>query len=358
MKAKAFRPVTTTNALNLFRAGAGLEPIFAFSNCGAFDPATRQILFIGAPHGVSMRFVAYRESDNNWRTEPMPSGDWGGAHTYDHLTIDRDGIFYHLYWADGVAYRFNPKTNAWLSPLPKTNSGFGTFDYFPELNGLVRAVAGSVTLYDFSTQAWRTIGTGLAMSGLHSLASYSRVHKVLIFGGGDGSRDWHKLDASGKITTMKNAPFDIGISSGILACDPVTGDFLFLNRDSLYAFDLAGETWKGVVKNPYNAPDFTSHYVVGVTMDTLGVVAFLSTYTWPVLLYKHADKPAAIEKGFPRLNSAAQSAPSVVYNIRGRIVARLGAEMAWNKAGVPAGVYMAVSGSGRNVYLQKLVVVK
>jgi hypothetical protein len=189
------------------------------------------------------------------------------------------------------------------------------------------------------------------------------VQRVVILGGGDGSRDLHKLDRTGKITTMKNAPFDIGISSGILTCDPVTGDFLFLNRDSLYVLNLASETWSGVTKNPYMVPDFTSHYVVGVTMDTLGVVAFLSTYTWPVLLYKHADKPAALES-----SSAAHSEASIacfpnpftvrttfnvpgnaelrIFNLQGKLVSDLsknisGRQAVWESRGLPAGMYIA-----------------
>jgi hypothetical protein len=353
-----FAAIVQATVMSDIIMGPLAESIFAFSNGGAWDPGTRQFLHIGAPHGVSMQFILYREAENSWRSESMPSGNWGGAHTYDHLTLDTAGVFYHLYWSDGVTYRFNVRTNAWLSPLPSVQSGFGTLDYVQALNGLVRVIGGAVHLYRFSTGSWTTVRTGLAMGGLHTMACYSPVHKVLLFGGGDGNlRDIYLMDTSLSIRKLNAPPFDLGISQCELTCDPVTGVFLALSADSLRAYDIASDTWRGVTKNMI--PSYGSHYSGAFAIPTYGVVMFTSSSAYPMLLYKHAGgtkaeaKVEAKEKGrilvspnpvrgraFVGTHDRTVLQHASVYDIRGNRIAAIDHNGIWNAAGVPAGIYI------------------
>jgi hypothetical protein len=142
------------------------------------------------------------------------------------------------------------------------------------------------------------------------------------------------------VTSLKPAPFVLNESSAHLTHDPVTGTFLVLNKDSLYEYLSANDTWRGVARNPIF--NFYSLYMVSVPINTYGVVAFLSDYQWPVLLYKHAGN-ASMENTRPSLKSMDFPGPSIVCDIRGRVRARLGAGMEWNRAGVPAGIYFVRS---------------
>lgn len=293
MKPGSFRPLNTGDALTCFRFGALAEPIWAFSNGGSWDSHTNQLLMVGAPHGVSMHFIRYQESDNAWRTDSMPAGDWSGAHTYDHLTIDSAGIFYHLYWADGVAYRYDTRRAVWISPLPATNKGFGCLDYFPELNGLVRVVSGSVTLFRFNTGTWQTLSSGLVMGGMQSIAQYSPAGKFLLFGGGNGNRNLYRLDTNLAVTALKNAPFEFDVNQTHLTADPVSGKLIMVCADSLFAYDEANDVWQGIAKNPIT--NYSSGHEGVFSIPTYGVIAITSISSWPVLLYKYAN-PVAVEK--------------------------------------------------------------
>jgi len=121
--------------------------------------------------------------------------------------------------------------------------------YFPELDGLVFANGGGgkghVFLYREKTGKWEMLARDLPMGVYHNFAEYSPVHKVVIFGGGNGSKDLYKLDAEGKVSTLKKAPLGIGTMQTIVTLDPVSGDFLVFGKDgSFYVYDVTRDTWK------------------------------------------------------------------------------------------------------------------
>jgi hypothetical protein len=371
VKAGAFRPVITNAALNTWRLGALNEPIFAFSNGGIWDSISQRMLYIGAPHGCSMRFAAFTESNNTWQTYPMPPGNWGGAHSYDHQTVDTSGHYYHLYWTNGVAYRFNTRTNLWDS-LPATTSGFGTLDYFKEANGLLRVVNGTVNFYSYTTSSWRSIRTGLAMGGLHNIAHYSFSEKSVFFGGGDGSRAFYRIDSALNITTLNPLPFDLGVNTGHMTADPVTGTIIVMKPDSLYAYDAETDRWAGVVKNPVSMLDAGHMSIIAV--NTYGVMAILSTSAWPVLLFKYAE-PVAVEKGpasaantIPlqaspnpfreqvRLSSGRGVMEISVFNTAGkRVFQAFSGDVVWKTDRMPAGVYLVRAKSASGVVARKII---
>lgn len=293
MTAGAFRPLVTSNAINNYRMGALAEPIFAYAGSGCWDPGTRQMLYAGAPHCYPARFVLYSESDNNWREEPMPDGM--GCHAYDHQTMDTSGHFYWMNYQDAIPNRFDVQANSWMAPLPASSGNYGSLDFFPELNALVRIQNGSVYLYRLNEGIWRTLASGLTFGGIHNIAQYCAPKSMILFGGGSGDRHLYKLDTALQITPLQPAPFDIGISTvSVTTADPVTGDIIVIRSDSLYRYDADNDAWRGIVACPAAIKN-NVHAMGAVPISTYGVIALLSVSSYPVLLYKYAGG-AAIEK--------------------------------------------------------------
>ena len=291
-----FAELKTTNALGTFVFGVGT--VFAFSNGGAWDPITRQMLQVGAPHGSKMKFVRYQESDNTWYADasmPFGSDGWVGAHTYDHLTIDPKGVFYHIYWNDGITYRYDAPAGKWLDPLPKTFGSYGALHYFPELDGLLRISRGNISLFRLgarATGAWENITPTVPMDhGYENLAAYCPAGKFVMYGGGtDKPRALYKIDTNLVVTVLNPAPFDVRINTGNLTADPVTGTLLYMNKDAIYAYNAAKDKWYPVARNPLS----TSEQGI-IPISTYGVLAICSSASTPVLLYKFADNPRVMQ---------------------------------------------------------------
>ncbi|MBL8025537.1 MAG: NPCBM/NEW2 domain-containing protein [Fibrobacteres bacterium] len=288
LKAGEFKSVTSLNTSSLYLGGRGT--VFAFSNGGSWDPHTRQFLQIGAPHASLMRFIRYQESDNTWYIDSMPNSvskdNWLGAHTYDHLTIDSAGVFYHIYWADGIAYRYDAPNKSWLSPLPVTFGSYGCLDYFPDLNGLLRFSRGNISLYRIHQNKWDTIRPGFAIEGdYESLAEYCPAGHSVIFGGGSSNaRDFYRIDTTLVVTKLNPTPFDLRIGLFHIANDPVTGTVIGCTADSLYAYNHVTDKWYVVAKNPIPTGEMGA-----IPVSTYGVIAFITNSATPISLYKFAN---------------------------------------------------------------------
>lgn len=370
-----FRPLVTQNALNCFRMGPGLQPIFAFSNGGAWDPHTRQMLMVGAPHGVRMHFIRYQESDNAWYTDssmPFGTDGWGGAHTYDQLTIDSSGIFYHIYWVDGITYRYDAPAGRWLDPLPATVPSYGCLDYFPDLNALVRFSRGNISVFRISQGRWDTVRAGLSIEGdYENLSQYCPAGKFMLFGGGSGNaRDLYRMDTSLTVRALNPAPFDVRIGNN-LAADPVTGTLIAVQHDSLYAYDPDQDRWTGLIKNPLPADAMIGVFPIG----TYGVIALCSSSSWPVLLYKHAAT-VATEKapktaetdvlsaspnpfnGQTRISIGTDRPASVsIFDMNGKKIfqALIRGSVVWKAGNAPAGVYVVVVKKGMQRLAKQII---
>src|SRR2546422_3646541 len=140
-----------------------------------------------------------------------------------------------------------------------------------------------------STNQWVRVGQAASyqMGGYHNFAEYNPVHKVLVFGGGndvnprDGRKIW-KLNASGQVTALKDAPADLGTTHSIFTVDPVSGKYLvFTESQQFYAFDVVTDTW-ALQASGSAVPIWTSQYgnpvmeVVGGPIDTYGVNVFVT----------------------------------------------------------------------------------
>lgn len=199
--------------------GAILEPcspsnIVEYADSASWDPVSRQVLFVGSPHGscYGSRFVVYRDADNSWRTEPLPPGvpeDGTGpppyfSHAYHHNTIDpATGQAFFIEYGGLIVHRYDTNgTRAWDThsriPLPRGSASCcRALEYFPHLGGLVY-VDGTEGIWVYRTSAgrWRQLADTalvhdpalprLQMGAYDNVAEYNPVRGVLLFGGGRG----------------------------------------------------------------------------------------------------------------------------------------------------------------------------
>jgi hypothetical protein len=294
-----------TIPMRIDTVGAG--DIYAFSSDAAWDQVTHQILFIGA--GYSHRiwnFLRYESQSDRWFHDPnlpfdsLSAQPSGSTHSYGNCATDTSGIFYFHY--DSL-YRYNTTTKKWLSSYP--NNGLddraGSLKYFPEMNGMVYAVKGTVRLFDFSTHAWRTLATHVPMGmDFHNVAQYDPLCHCMILGGGqtyDSAAFYdnyylNRMDASGKITLLARSPVAIGCNGvAHLVYDGATGNMLAVGADSVYSLDPIANTWTNL------GPNTAAPGGVSFSIPEYGVAGFmpLSTYQFRnLVLYKPVPKAGSI----------------------------------------------------------------
>lgn len=317
MSPHAFRPIINSTGLEtgMFRVGLNNECIFPFANGAAWDPANEKILFIGAPHQHPWvyGFPIYDVQSNNWRSgnvnpyfNPVPTMQVN-THSYDNVaSIYGTGKFYYFTPTPNThpaystnAYSLNiydVPTDTWdieVVPNSMVSGPYSSITYFPDINSLIYANGGLISRYNLGTHQWNVLGNR-TMGGIHNLGEYNPVHKIVVVGGGsDNCRQLYKIDTLLNITPIKAAPFNLEVTTCILTCDPVTGTYLALCSDSLYGYDVATDTWSSIVKAP--VANFDAQWAVATPIKEYGVVAFLTNYSWPLLLYKHANS-VVVEK--------------------------------------------------------------
>jgi hypothetical protein len=229
------------------------------------------------------------------------------------------------------------------------------------------------------------------MGGLHILADYNPVHKVVAFGGGNGSRDLYKLDAQGNVTTLNPAPIVYNTHGSLMTTDPVTGDILFISNDSVYAYDIPSQTSRAAARSFIGTySDVGSTAVIPVS--TYGVIVFISDGTFPVLVYKHAEIANSIEEKVKRNKSTITISPNPfhpfttiimdckvqsssfdsaqddkfkvqIYNLQGKMVDQLSLKpgqnrIAWQPTGLAAGIYTVKASDRGRTILRKVLYIK
>ena len=313
MKAGAWAELKTDNLIDTLRAKGASGAIFGYNEDAVWDPKTRQFFYVGGDHNDTVRFVTYEDRTNAWKTMRQPP--WvgkGTSHGYSHHGLDVEhGLLYYFPFGDRArtVHRYDIAKVAW-STLPKLDppeylACCVGVEYFPELDGLVVANGGggkgSVHLFQEKTQKWTTLARDLPMGAYHNTAQYSPGHKIMLFGGGNGSSDLYKLDAKGKVTTLNKTPIGIGVMQSILTLDPVSGDFLLFGKNgSFYAYDVAADKWQeqdskaAPIFSPTRVKDNKVWHVTATPVNTYGVTMFVKYFhadpprAW-VYLYKHSD---------------------------------------------------------------------
>jgi hypothetical protein len=279
--------------------------LLEYTSAATWEPKSRQVLFVGQGHYSALKFISYAEETNSWKLQPTPSW-WEGdpktgkgpiGHAYFNNTIDAVvGVHYHHQSATKLVHRYDVAKAEWttLPEIKDAATGHGTaIAYFPERKGLVRVLGGQVHFYDEKMNEWSRVNKDrLAMGPYHNFAQCSPVHKVVLFGGGNNSKDVYKLDAEGKVTALKSAPVAVGVNTTIITVDPVSGDLLVLHKDGqFFACNPTTDTWKEVKTDgmPF-AMKGSSFDVAAAPVSSHGVVLFFTAQAkgLKVCLYKHA----------------------------------------------------------------------
>src|SRR5262245_21877731 len=257
LKPGEWAELKTENIVPTLQAKGNSGAIFGYNEGAVWDPASRQIFYMGGDHNDPARFVAYAADKNRWRILPQP--EWLGktaTHGYDHNALDpARGVFYYRAFSSkgGVVHRYDIKAEKWSELLPIDTDEYLAccvgLAWFPERKSLVFASGGGgkgeVFAFSEPDQKWSTLAKDLPMGVYHNFAEYSPVHKVVLLGGGNGSRDLYKLDAAGKVTTQKQAPIGVGTMQTIVTADPVSGDFLVFGKAGVfYVYDVVRDEWK------------------------------------------------------------------------------------------------------------------
>jgi hypothetical protein len=278
--------------------------ILEYTAAAAWDPTSEQVLFVGQGHYSAVKFISYAAAANAWKLRPTPSWWKGDAvtgkgpigHAYYNNAIDATrGIFYLHQSATRLVHRYDIARDEWttLPEIKGAATGHGTaLAYFPERKGLVRILGGSVHFFSDETNEWTRLADGLRMGPYHNIAQYSALHKVVLFGGGNNSKELYRLDPAGKITECKPAPFEVGINTAVVTTDPVSGEFLVLHKDDhFYSYHPGTDTWKELPTTgmPF-AMKGSSFDVVATPIARHGVILFFTAERkgLKVCLHKHA----------------------------------------------------------------------
>ncbi|HKU15964.1 MAG TPA: hypothetical protein VJQ52_16335 [Steroidobacteraceae bacterium] len=240
--------------------------IFAYSEELKWDTQAGEMHFVGGYHYQPTAHIVYSEANNTWVSRPLSSSVFGQPfHSYDHMAINPAGrvMWVRPFGAGGTKLqRYDLDAKTWSSTASfsgGTQDAVG-IEYFPDMNKVLYIDEGQTRLYDPVSNSWSTISGALAGLGpYHNIAEYSPVHKVMIMGGGNGSRALYRVNASGQITRLKDAPIEIGVTNSIVTVDPVGGNFLVFGRNkSFYEFDPIRDTWAPLAKPPF--VDLTSDF--------------------------------------------------------------------------------------------------
>jgi hypothetical protein len=280
--------------------------VLEYQNSGVWDPVSRQVLFVGGPHGGQGKFITYDEASNTWRQEPDPTPvSMLSTHGYDHNTLNTaTGELYFRPYASANIYKYKIATKTWghLTRIPNTEYNCcGAVEYFPEREGIVFVGRNELLFYNTRRGSWSAPWTTIRTGRYHATAEYSPVAKMVVFGGGSGVRTVYRMDRNGKVTPGKDSPFPLDSGGhAIFTADPVSGQFLlFAEDETFHVYDPVADRWELQNQRP---PFFdTGKYrpvscSIAIPIGTHGVVMVLtySTRRPTVFLYRHAAAaPAA-----------------------------------------------------------------
>jgi hypothetical protein len=279
-----------------------------YADKGVWNPNTKEGLYVGISHtGGYEKFIKYSDASNTFSVvTSQTNGD--PQHSYQHnaLNIANNDFYLRPYNSKTIRRYRNGSWGTIASiPMP-TYQVAGALEAFPERNGMV-FVDGDwgVWWYNYATAAWTLLketnggqGTSLGkfpMGPYHNVAVYNPVHKIILFGGGNGSSTLYKMDQNGNLSQETSAPTSVAINSTIFTVDPASGDYLlFSNSRGFWKYNPTTKAWAAMPSSQH--PPFFSAAADG---PALGTVAFpITTYgvtmytTWnhansKVYLYKH-----------------------------------------------------------------------
>lgn len=277
--------------------------IFTWADSMVWDPTTKQGLFVGGAHDPvpNTRHIIYSDASGAWREatpQPwFPQTSGSVMHAYDHNAVDPTrGVQFHRPFGSKATYAYNAAANTW-SRIADFPSGYGTvccsgLAFFPERDGLVYAGGGEVMEWSRPSNTWTVRGNHTMGSHLN-FAEYNPVHKLVLFGGGNGSKAIYVMDAKGAITRKADAPINLVTSEASVTVDPVSGDYLiFAKSGDRYVFHVykpMTDTWSTRPMGGITGTIDINSAIIPTPVSTYGVV-FMATYhmsATKVYVYKH-----------------------------------------------------------------------
>jgi len=276
--------------------------IAGWTDDGHWDSRTGQFLYMG--FRKRLKFIVYSETDNEWRVLPGPFG-WDPVkgkpgkgtfedtrktffgHVYGKNAYDAaKGAFYHA--IGGYTYRYSLAKKVWT----RFRGGSGmSMEFFPGL-GLMSHNAvknkkgvGRLAILDEEKKAWTTLAE-VPFTQHHAMARYNPHLKEMLLIAGNNSTAVVKVDATGKVTRLKDVPFPITIRHGKLVVDPVSGRYLIFLGKELYDFDSVKNEYRKV--EGYKAPWSRYEMPVPAAIPEYGVIMFIDR---KLMLYRHDAPP-------------------------------------------------------------------
>jgi hypothetical protein len=246
-----------------------------------WDPVERKLHLLGYTTQDECSHWVYDERGNAWERRKSPPGEsWFGP-AYDHVAIDpvARALYFrqHNHW---LVHQLDLKTGEWsaLPPMPANPAEIGALEHFPEL-GLVFVGGGSVYVWKSRPKKWEILAQVLDFGAGDAFAEYDPVHKVLFFGGGAGRRGLFRLDPTGAVVALRDAPLSLGLKDALVVCEPAGGRLLALSRPdgkAYYEYDPAQNRWSALPPPPAGVMRATPRaYTTAAPIPGEGVVLFL-----------------------------------------------------------------------------------
>lgn len=297
----------TPAGLDLFVGGPTSGIKTGYSTKMAHDATDRRLFWIGCDHNQEQSFLLYDEAANTWTMQPTTPFAAPTKHGYEHTTWDSThGALWHRPFGTGGAYRWDGGA-AWsfvdyTSELSYHSAANG-FEFFPDLgvNGSLmvfqveNGTDGELIGIDPVTQEITTYAGGGALAGVgdpHNFAHYNPVSQLVWFGGGNGSLHNWRIDASGTVTQLTDAPSDVGTlgpgnGNSLMVANPKNGGFIVFHSSTVsFDVDLDGAgTWtprsdaaEAWVENIFD-PSQVVWGTVAAALHNYDVIVFIKSYS-------------------------------------------------------------------------------
>ncbi len=292
--------------------GGPFDTVTRSAESACWNPRTRQLVFQGSSRGKLLTLITYSEDSNAWQAAPTHpalaanmASQAGDQNALDAATGD---LYYRPSYSDTV-YRYRIQERAWstLPPVPgdlwrAQSTDDGALEHFPEMGGLVLVGGnqpeggGSVAFFNLRSGRWRLLARGLAMGTNRTFIEYSPVHRLVLFGGGDGSTDLYRLDAAGRVAKAKSAPMPLGVGRTVVSVDPAGGRHLVLHPAGFHEYDPVADAWTPILgERPpvLSAGGGVGDGLIETAIPAHGVVMYVkyAGADSKVFLYKHLATP-------------------------------------------------------------------
>ena len=269
----------------LYSAGT-TQNMLIFGGSTFYDPVGKRIPLLGGDHGQPSQLVQYDLSTHSWSILERPCI---GTHAYQHLAVDpaTGSIYAVLLGRNETAgiYRWTGATfeRLCLMPVSVVNLVATALAWWTGRLTWYEGAGGRIFLLDVRSLTWSLGATSRAQPGAYHNVSVPTA-AGLVFGGGNNFNDnwpndrqlW-RLDADRNLTGMPDAPFRVGIYSGMSLCGDGNGRVNLLGFGQFWRLDPSGNGTLHRLQDP--PPDLVKPAPAGSLMscaiDELGCAVYI-----------------------------------------------------------------------------------